>query len=96
MPTISSSSFAACAPTTADMKYIVEKYGETHAFISNSDTRVLWIGTKDDIYQEVKRCMDIGKKCPGFFMAVGNHIPANTPVENALFYNEVYQDLRKR
>lgn len=79
-----------------DMKYIVEKYGETHAFIGNSDTRVLWIGTKDDIYQEVKRCMDIGKKCPGFFMAVGNHIPANTTVENALFYNEVYQELRKR
>ena len=79
-----------------DMKYIAEKYGKTHAFIGNVDTRVLLNGTKDDIYREVKRCMDIGKKCPGFFMAVGNHIPANTPVENALFYNEVYQDLRKR
>jgi hypothetical protein len=24
-------------------------------------------------------------------MAVGNHIPSNTPVENALYYNEMYE-----
>jgi hypothetical protein len=37
--------------------------------------------------------MDIGKGCPGFFMAVGNHIPANTPVDACLYYNEVYEKL---
>ncbi len=79
-----------------DMSYIAEKYGSTHVFVGNADTRILYSGTKDDIYNEVKRCMDIGKKCPGFFMAVGNHIPANTPVENCLFYNEVFEELRKR
>ena len=79
-----------------DMKYIAEKYGKTHSFIGNADTRVLLTGTKEDIYNEVKRCMDIGKKCPGFFMAVGNHIPPNTPVENALYYNECYEKLSKR
>lgn len=82
-------------PTT-DMNYIAEKYGKTHSFIGNADTRILLYGSKEDIYQEVKRCMDIGKKCPGFIMAVGNHIPANTPVENALYYNEVFEQLRKR
>lgn len=30
---------------------------------------------------------------PGFFITVGNHIPPNTPVENALYYNEVYDEL---
>lgn len=79
-----------------DMKYIAEKYGKTHVFIGNADTRVLLAGGKDDIYAEVKRCMDIGKSCPGFFMAVGNHIPSNTPVENAIYYNEVYDKLSKR
>ena len=29
-------------------------------------------------------------------LAVGNHIPANTPVENAVYYNEVYEELSKR
>lgn len=82
-------------PTT-DMKYIAEKYGKTHFFIGNADTRVLLFGGKEDIYNEVKRCMDIGRDCNGFFLAVGNHIPSNTPVENCLYYNECYEKLSKR
>ncbi|PHV71695.1 hypothetical protein CS063_03800 [Sporanaerobium hydrogeniformans] len=82
-------------PST-DMAYIAEKYGKTHSFVGNADTRILLYGTKQDIEQEVKRCMDIGKKCPGFIMAVGNHIPPNTPVNNALWYNEIYEKLSKR
>ena len=79
-----------------DMQYVADKYGKTHVFIGNADTNVLLRGSKDDIYREVERCMDIGKNCPGFFMAVGNHIPSNTPVENALWYNECYEKLSKR
>ncbi|MCL2665276.1 MAG: hypothetical protein FWE82_06660 [Defluviitaleaceae bacterium] len=82
-------------PTT-DMAYVADRYGKTHSFIGNADTRVLLGGSKDDIFNEVKRCMDIGKKCPGFFMAVGNHIPVNTPLDNALYYNETYIKLSKR
>lgn len=82
-------------PTT-DMKYIADKYGKTHAFVGNADTRILLSGTKEAIRAEVQRCMDIGKSCPGYFMAVGNHIPPNTPVENALYYNEVYEQLSRR
>lgn len=82
-------------PTT-DMAYIAEKYGRTHCFVGNADTRILLRGPKDAIRAEVKRCMDIGKSCPGFFMAVGNHIPPNTPVENALYYNEVYAEMSRR
>ena len=40
--------------------------------------------------------MAIGKPCRGFFMAVGNHIPANTPVESCLHYNHVYEELCMR
>lgn len=79
-----------------DMKAFAEAYGKTHAFVGNADTRILLDGTKEDIAAEVERCMAIGKGCPGFFMAVGNHIPANTPVENALYYNECYERLSRR
>ncbi len=82
-------------PTT-DMQYIADKYGKTHVFVGNADTRILLMGTKEDIYNEVKRCMDIGKKCPGFFMAVGNHIPANTPLDSVKWYEEYYRQLSKR
>ena len=82
-------------PTT-DMTYIAEKYGQTHSFIGNADTRILLYGTKPEIHAEVERCMAIGKHCPGFFLAVGNHIPANTPVESVLYYMSVYEELSKR
>ena len=57
-----------------DMRYIAEKYGKTHAFIGNADTRILLSGTPEEIRAEVKRCMDIGKVLPRLFLAVGNHI----------------------
>jgi uroporphyrinogen-III decarboxylase len=79
-----------------DMAYIAEKYGRTHSFIGNADTGILLYGSRDDIYREVKRCMDIGKKCPGFIMAVGNHIPPNTPVDSCLWYDEFCKQLGKR
>ena len=79
-----------------DMAYVAETYGRTHFFIGNADTRVLLSGAKAQIRAEVARCMAIGKGCPGFFLAVGNHIPHNTPVESALYYNEVYEELARR
>ncbi len=79
-----------------DMAAFAEQYGQTHSFIGNADTRVLLLGSKEEIRAEVERCIKIGKNCPGFIMAVGNHIPVNTPVENALYYNEVFEGLRYR
>ncbi len=79
-----------------DMAYIAEQYGKTHVFIGNADTRVLLSGTKEEIRAEVERCMAIGKPYPGFFLATGNHIPSNTPVENVLYYLQVYEELSKR
>ncbi len=79
-----------------DMAYIAEKYGKTHSFTGNFDTRVLLSGGKEEIDAEMRRCMDIGKPYPGFILAVGNHIPANTPVENALYYNELYEKYARR
>jgi uroporphyrinogen-III decarboxylase len=81
---------------TSDMGLFAEKYGDRCGFVGNADCRVLQLGTKEDIYREVKRCMDIGKKYPGFIMAVGNHIPPNIPVDNALYYNEFYEQMSVR
>jgi uroporphyrinogen-III decarboxylase len=79
-----------------DMAYIAENYGSTHVFIGNADTRILLNGSRSDIRNEVERCMSIGKPYPGFFMAVGNHIPPNTPVDNVLYYMQVYEEMSKR
>lgn len=79
-----------------DLGYLVERYGQTHVIIGNTDTRVLLAGNRAQIRAEVERCMRLGKNCPGYFLAVGNHIPANTPVDACLYYNEVYNELSRR
>lgn len=82
-------------PST-DMELIATKYGQTHSFIGNADCRVLTYGTKSDIRIEVERCLSIGRDCPGYIFATGNHIPSNVPVENAIYYNEVFEELSYR
>lgn len=79
-----------------DLAYVVERYGQTHIIIGNVDTRVLLTGSRDAIRREVERCMTLGKSCPGYFCSVSNMIPANTPIESALYYNEVYEELSRR
>jgi uroporphyrinogen-III decarboxylase len=50
------------------------------------DCRTLTFATKDRIRAEVDATLELAVGCPGFMVAVGNHIPNNVPVENALFY----------
>ncbi|NPV09816.1 MAG: hypothetical protein HPY83_17885 [Anaerolineae bacterium] len=68
------------------LEYVVERYGRSKVIIGNADARILTFGDKEAIRAEVKRCTELGRHCPGYFMAVGNHIPPNIPLENALYY----------
>ena len=79
-----------------DLACIVKRYGQSHVIIGNVDTRVLLTGSRAAIRHEVERCLSLGRDCPGYFIGVTNMIPANTPVENALYYNKVYEELSQR
>ncbi|OIN98038.1 hypothetical protein AUJ66_01700 [Candidatus Desantisbacteria bacterium CG1_02_38_46] len=79
-----------------DLELVVKKYGKTHVIVGNADCRALTFGTKEDIEKEVKRCMNTAKSCPGFFMAVGNHIPSNVPIDNALYYFDLVNKYGRR
>lgn len=82
-------------PTT-DLACAVQRYGRTHVLIGNADCRVLTFGTEQEVCREVKRCLDLGRDCPGYFFAVGNHIPPNVPVANAQACMKAYRDMRGR
>ncbi len=70
-----------------DLDLVIQKYGKTKVIIgSNVDCRTLTFGTTRDIKKEIDLTIPLAKECPGFIFAIGNHIPANIPVENALFY----------
>ncbi len=76
------------------LDHVVSRCGKTHAIVgSKVDCRTLTFGTKDQIAVEIDATLKIAMDCPGFMFAVGNHIPSNVPLENALFY---YDYLSKR
>lgn len=68
---------------------IVAKCGKTHVIVSSKvDCRTLTFGTPAEIQSEIDATLALASDCPGFMFAVGNHIPSNVPVENAVFYLE--------
>ena len=70
-----------------DLDTVVQRYGRTHVIVgSKVDCRTLTFGTHDDIRREIDATLPLAMECPGFIFAVGNHIPSNVPVDNALFY----------
>ena len=72
-----------------DLDYIISKYGKSKVIIgSKLDCRTLTFGNKSDIKYEIDQTMICAKNCPGFVFAVGNHMPSNIPVDNALYFYE--------
>ncbi|MCD6519623.1 MAG: hypothetical protein J7M05_06845 [Anaerolineae bacterium] len=80
---------ALCFEPMVPLELVVQKYGQSHCLIgSKVDARTLTFGTREQIQAEIDATLALAKGCPGFMFAVGNHIPSNVPVENALFYFE--------
>ena len=72
-----------------DFDIVCEKYGSSHVIVSSKvDCRTMTFGTKEDIRREIDATLAVARDLPGFMFAVGNHIPSNVPMENALFYIE--------
>lgn len=80
-----------------NLDIIVEKYGKTHIIIgSKVDCRTLTFGTKEKIKNEIDSTLKLARLCPGFVFVVGNHIPSNVPIDNALFYIDYWRKNWKR
>jgi len=70
-----------------DFDAAVERFGRSHVIVgSKVDCRTLTFGTCEQIKQEIDATLEKASHCPGLIFAVGNHIPSNVPVPNALFY----------
>lgn len=74
------------------LEEVVRRFGQSHVLIGSSvDCRTLTFGSHEDIRAEIDATLELARDCPGFFFAVGNHIPSNVPVENALFFFDYLQ-----
>ena len=85
-----------CFEPTNDLEMMVAKYGQTHVLMGGADCRTLSFGTKADIERELRWIFALAHRCPGFVFATGNHFPANIPLENALFYFDLVEELGRR
>lgn len=66
-----------------DLQKFVETIGDKVCLIGNIDPiRVLRNGTTENIRQETKRLLDIGKKAKGFVLSTGGEVANGTPPEN--------------
>ncbi|MBC7237662.1 MAG: hypothetical protein H5T69_17615 [Chloroflexi bacterium] len=78
---------ALCFEPMMALEPVVERFGQTHCLISSKvDARTLTFGSREQIKAEVDASLELAKRCKGFMFAVGNHIPSNVPIENALWY----------
>lgn len=85
-----------CFEPTNDLEKLIATYGKSHIIMGGADCRTLTFGTKEDIAEEVQRVMALARDCPGFVFATGNHLPANIPLENALYYFELIERYGRR
>lgn len=80
---------ALCFEPMVPLAPVAAKYGRSHCLMASEvDARTLTFGTRAEIQAEVDATLAAAKDCRGLMVAVGNHIPSNVPVDNALFYYE--------
>jgi hypothetical protein len=85
---------ALCFEPMMALEPVVAQYGRTHCLLASKvDARTLSFGSKAQIKAEIDATLPLARRCAGFIFAVGNHLPVNIPVENALFY---YDYLRQQ
>ena len=76
------------------LELVVAKYGKTHCLLASKvDARTLTFGSQAAIKAEIDATLSLAAECAGFIFAVGNLIPSNISVENAVYY---FDHLKRR
>ncbi len=76
-----------------DIEKVLHKYGGKKVVCGNVDSRILTSGTCEDVRKEVARCMNLGKKYPGYFIRAAGDLPHNIPLENIECYFDSCREL---
>jgi uroporphyrinogen-III decarboxylase len=82
-----------CFEPMTSLGVVAAKYGRTHGIIASEvDARTLTFGNQAQVQAEMDASFSLARQCAGFMFAVGNHLPANIPVANALFYMDYLRE----
>ncbi len=75
-----------------DIESVLERYGGKLLIAGNADIAKLTFGTVEDVRKEVLRCMEYGKRFPGYVLKVSGDLPHNIPLENIEAYFQFCKD----
>jgi len=70
-----------------DYEAIADKHPDK-MLAGDGDNRILQTNEPDAIEAMTKRMCELGRRQPGYFMCIGNHIPWNVPAEAVVRYFE--------
>ena len=74
----------------------MKRWGRDKILVGTVDIRILTWGTPDDIRREVRRCCDLGRDCPGYFLKCFGDIPENVPIANLDIYFDACRTYGRR
>ena len=69
-----------------DLAGILALHGERRSVVGSVDTGILTRCAPQEVRAEVRRCMDLGRRFPGFFMRAAGDVPHNVPLADARAY----------
>ena len=81
------------APT--DLARAIEVTRGKAVLIGNMDTNLFFSGTKDDMKQAIKNCLDIAPEDSGYILASGCEVPGVAPPEKVDWFMELANELAK-
>ncbi len=82
--------------SSVSMEMMVKKFGDSKILVGNIDSRVLTIGTPQEVREEVRRSVLAARDCPGYIINCTGHLPHNIPLENMFAYFDEVRKLRVR
>ncbi|MCM8817940.1 MAG: hypothetical protein NC915_00425 [Candidatus Omnitrophica bacterium] len=78
-----------------ELKELKDKYGEKINLIGNVDcAKTLVYGSKEEIYKEVKNCIEDASKEGGYILSSSNSIHYNVPSKNFIYMVEAGENTR--
>lgn len=78
-----------------DIEAILRRYGGKVLVAGNADIAKLTFGTPEDVRRDVARCMEYGRRYPGYVIKVTGDLPHNIPLENIEAYFDACRELGK-
>lgn len=79
-----------------DLGDIARRIGEEHFLIGNVNTLVLTHGSVEEVWGEVRRCLEEARPCAGHFIKATRDLPHNIPLANIRAYFDAVAELGRR